>query len=190
MATPPCLPSPISVYAGVAPLLLPLGEGGDELAVEVRDVGHDAAPDRVKGVGKRPNTSPSSPSDSLKRFRVGGWCARWCKPRAFRGRKERAQVGGPSRAAHLFPSPNSSASLQPNTSFNFSRCSTIHALTIPSACGSSSMLPGRYTATRHAFLPSGLSQLGARPKSCSADSLAEASSSKRALFVEASPRSM
>ena len=47
----------IVVPTGVSRFSLLLGEGGDELAVEVWDVGHDAAPDRVISARESPGPS-------------------------------------------------------------------------------------------------------------------------------------
>jgi hypothetical protein len=50
--------------------LSPLCEGGDDLAVGVGDVGHDAAPDREKRLEKRPNTPPTTRSEGVSDVRL------------------------------------------------------------------------------------------------------------------------
>ena len=59
------------VYRLVCYPHLVFGEGGDQLTVGVGDVGHDAAPDRVKEVlGKLPNTPLKAALGGLKRLHV------------------------------------------------------------------------------------------------------------------------
>ena len=67
-----CLPACVSVP-------LPLGQGGDEFAAEVGDVGDHAAPDRV-GSSRRTleGVSGGAPRAAQKAALCPGWFGRWC----------------------------------------------------------------------------------------------------------------
>ncbi len=66
-----------SAYRCAAPPQL-LGEGGNELAAEGGDVGHDAAPDRVGGARKTTEHASGCPLRRFRKLRVSGWCAYGC----------------------------------------------------------------------------------------------------------------
>src|SRR5215213_1109761 len=64
----------------VSPPLL-LGQGGDEFAAEVGNVGDHAAPDQVKSSHRSHKWSPEVVSHALKCHLSPGWCGCWCSPR-------------------------------------------------------------------------------------------------------------
>ncbi len=71
------------------PDALILGERRDELAVEVGDVGHDAAPDRVRGGLEASEYASNGTLGRSQGSPFSGWCDCWCggtRPARWRNR--------------------------------------------------------------------------------------------------------
>src|SRR5215210_4684206 len=76
------------------PLLL--GQGGDELAAEVRDVCDHAAPDRVGSGLDTLEQAFARPPGAPRRLHTPDWCAHRCGPRGGRPRYRWAPLSRPN----------------------------------------------------------------------------------------------